>query len=117
MSSSTPPPGVDPIALAAEELRLTRLAQAAMPKRQQKAGKKAGKDNESKTVRCQLRITQDENQKLVRLKKQLARHGADTNRKQLVRAGLLLLSHLEGTDLKTAIRDVIAPEPTSREGE
>jgi hypothetical protein len=117
MSSSTSPPGVDPIAAAAEELRLTRLAQSAAPKRKQKAEKKAGKGNESKTVRCQLRLSQDESRKLVKLKKQLARHGADTSKEQLVRAGILLLSHLEGTDLKMAIRDVIAPEPTTREGE
>jgi hypothetical protein len=60
MSSSTPPPGVDPIAAAAEELRLTDSPRAAAPKRKQKAEKKAGKGNESKTVRCQLRLSQDE---------------------------------------------------------
>ena len=52
---------------------------------------------------------------LARLKKRLARRGIATRKQDLVRAGLLLLVHLDRTDLKAAIRDVIAPEPAPGE--
>jgi len=62
-----------------------------------------------------VRLTKNEYRELARLKKRLARHGVTTGKKELVRAGLLLLVHLDRTDLKAAIRDVIAPEPTTKE--
>lgn len=112
MSASATPPGDDPIAAATHALKLKRLAGKTGEKPDRKKGKKA-----ARTVRCQVRLTNSEFLKLSKLKKQLARKGLSASKEELVRAGLLLLVHLDRSELKTAIRDVIAPEPATEESE
>lgn len=68
-------------------------------------------------VRCEVRLTISEFLDLSRLKKQLARKGVSASKEELIRAGLLLLVHLDRSELKSAIRDVIAPEPATQESE
>ncbi len=112
MSASATLPGDDPIAAAAHELRLRRLAGKTAEKPTRKKGKQT-----AKTVRCKIRLTKSEFLELSKLKKQLARKGVSASKEELVRAGLLLLVHLDRSELKTAIRDVIAPEPATGENE
>lgn len=116
MSPAAPPSSVDAIIAAANELKLRRLAakaaETSVPKDGRK-GKKSDKEKKKKqvkTVRCSLQITPDEYRDLARLKKLLGKRGINTGKRQLIRAGLLLLAHLNPTDLKAAVRDVIAPE-------
>ncbi len=101
----------DAIVAATHELKRRRVvghaAKAAAP----------AKGKGFKTVRCRLRITKSEDKELSRLKKQLARKGIAARKDELIRAGLLLLVHLDPTNLRVAIRDVIAPEPATSENE
>lgn len=110
MSASATPPGDDPIAAATHALKLKRLAGKTGEMPDQKKGKKT-----ARTVRCKVRLTNSEFLKLSKLKKQLARKGVSASKEELVRAGLLLLVHLDRSELKTVIRDVIAPEPATEE--
>lgn len=64
----------------------------------------------SSVVRCRVRLPKGEWQRLTQLKRQLRRQGLPVKKSELVRAGLFLLVNIERSDLKTAIRDVIAPE-------
>lgn len=112
MSASATPPGDDPIAAATHALKLKRLA----GKTGEKPGRKKGRKT-ARMVRCEVRLTISEFLDLSRLKKQLARKGVSASKEELIRAGLLLLVHLDRSELKSAIRDVIAPEPATQESE
>ncbi|HMW54277.1 MAG: hypothetical protein NOF05_00235 [Candidatus Accumulibacter phosphatis] len=112
MSASATPPGDDPIAAATHALKLKRLA----GKTGEKPGRKKGRKT-ARMVRCEVRLTNSEFLDLSRLKKQLARKGVSASKEELIRAGLLLLVHLDRSELKSAIRDVIAPEPATQESE
>ena len=114
MSSSDHPSRADALRAAAHELKRRRTAEAAVDKPPGKIGKKA-KADKAATVRCTLRLPASEYQKLAKLRKRLAREGVRSNRAKLVRAGLTLLVGLQRSDLKAAIRDVIAPEPATDE--
>jgi hypothetical protein len=103
-------PGVDAIVAAAHELKRMRFIGKASEAPAQQAGKTKQSEALSR-VRCSVRLAASELKILARLKKRLARRGITTRKQDLVRAGLLLLVHLGRTDLKAAIRDVIAPEP------
>jgi len=110
MTLSATLPGDDAIDAAAHELKRRRFSGTAP----ESPAQQAGKTKQSKAlsgVRCNVRLTASELQMLARLKKRLARRGIATRKQDLVRAGLLLLVHLDRTDFKAAIRDVIAPEP------
>ncbi|HPU80428.1 hypothetical protein [Accumulibacter sp.] len=110
MSLSATLPDVDAIDAAAHELKLRRFSGTAS----ESPAQQNGKTKQSKAlsrVRCKVRLTASELQMLARLKKRLARRGIATRKQDLVRAGLLLLVHLDRADFKAAIRDVIAPEP------
>lgn len=108
MSSAAVLSNAEAILAAANELRLRRLAAAPSPVAVGKA-KKARKA--TKNIRCSLRLPESEYRQLVKLKKGLESRGVSASKGQLIRAGLLLLGHVELTDLKLAIRNVIAPEP------
>jgi len=114
MSLSAALPGVDVIDAAAHELKRRRFSGTASESPAQQASKTKQSQALSR-VRCNVRLTARELKMLARLKKRLARRGIATCKQDLVRAGLLLLVHLGRTDLKTAIRDVIAPEPAPGE--
>jgi hypothetical protein len=101
---------VDAIVAAEHELKRRRLGEDPALDAAEKAGRKT-----QKKVLCRVRLTKSEYRELARLKKRLARHGVTTSKKELVRAGLLLLVHIDRTDLKAAMRDVIAPEPKTKE--
>ncbi len=118
--SAPPPSSADAIKAAAHELKLRRTAETTARAPAGKARTKAEKmrkPGKPKTVRCKLRLAESEYRELGKLKKRLAREGVDTGKEQLVRAGLLLLAHLDASDLKAALRDVIAPEPATDESE
>jgi len=109
MSAAASVSSVDAIVAAAHELKLMRLAGSTAEQPTREAGKTTGK----KTVRCKLRLSKAESRALDKLRKQLSRHGIDAGTDELVRAGLRLLVYLDRSDLKAAIRDVIAPEPAT----
>ena len=109
MSSAATLSSAEAILAAAKELKLRRLAAMPPPEPIGKA-KKARKPN-NHDARCRLRIPHSEYRQLVKLKKRLAKRGLPSKKGQLVRAGLLLLGHVDLIDLKVAIRNVIAPEP------
>jgi hypothetical protein len=117
MSTPSPPSSADAIKAAAHELKRRRTAEATARAPAGKARTKAEKPKKPKSVRCKVRLAESEYRELGKLKKRLARQGVDTGKEQLVRAGLLLLAHLDASDLKTAIRDMIAPEPATDESE
>jgi hypothetical protein len=117
MSTPSPPSSADAIEAAAHELKRRRNAEATARALAGKARTKGDKPGKPKTVPCKVRLAESEYRELGKLKKRLARQGVDTGKEQLVRAGLLLLAHLDASDLKTAIRDVIAPEPETDESE
>jgi len=120
MSAPSPPSSADAIKAAAHELKLRRTAETTVRAPAGKAKtktEKPRKTRKAKTVRCSVRLAESEFRELGKLKKRLARQGVETGKEQLVRAGLLLLAHLDPSDLKTAIRDVIAPEPATDESE
>lgn len=107
MSSPAKPSSIDAIVAAAHELKIRGLAGVV---REAPAGKRRNKRKTSGTVSCKVQLTREECRKLAKLKKHLAKSGVSTGKQALVRAGLLLLVELDRTDLKSAIRDVIAPE-------
>jgi len=108
MSSAATLSSAEAILAAAKELKLRRLATMPPPEPLAKAKKER---KPTRTVRCSLRIPQSEYRQLIKLKKRLASRGIPSKKGQLVRAGLLLLGHVDLIDLKVAIRNVIAPEP------
>ncbi|WP_291987290.1 hypothetical protein [Candidatus Accumulibacter sp. ACC007] len=109
MSSAVSLSSAEAILAAATELKLRRLAAlppALVPPRKTKKVRKS-----ARSFRCSLRIPESEYRQLIKLKKRLARRGVSSKKGQLVRAGLLLLGHIDLIDLKVAIRNVIAPAP------
>ncbi|MEF8723772.1 MAG: hypothetical protein ABTR92_07920 [Candidatus Accumulibacter phosphatis] len=108
MSSAAPLSSAAAILAAAKELKLRRLAAMPPP---EPIGKVKKTRKPTHGVRCRLRIPHSEYRELVKLKKRLAKRGLPSKKGQLVRAGLLLLGHVDLIDLKVAIRNVIAPEP------
>ncbi|MBN8455370.1 hypothetical protein [Accumulibacter sp.] len=121
MSSSSKPVNADLIAAAAEELKRRRLsaAPAATPAPAKGKGNKASKTRKVKetTRNCKLRLPQQEYRQLRQLRQQLAAASIRASRQELVRAGLLLLVHLDRAELVLALRDMVAataaPERTA----
>ena len=111
MPSPAKPSSAEALSAAADELKRRRAVGTATetPK------PKPGKAKKVKTVRCSVRLPEGEYRELAKLRKRLGREGVSTKKGELVRAGLMLLVLLDRTDLKAAIRDVIAPEPATRQ--
>ncbi|MCB1942441.1 MAG: hypothetical protein KDI53_10455 [Candidatus Accumulibacter sp.] len=104
------------ILAAADQLRLKRLTAmlaakltAKAPKASIRKARKPRKLAGSKTVRRSLRIPKSEYRQLVALRKRLAREGVGTDKGQIVRAGVMLLAHLDLSELTAAIRAITAP--------
>ena len=127
MSSSSKPISADLIAAAADELKRRRLSVAATaapsptsagatPKAPKGGkGRKATKGKAAARSLCKLRLTQDEYRQLRQLKRQLAATGVSASRQELVRAGLLMLVHLDRAAFLLALRDVVAAEPVPQQ--
>ncbi len=114
MSSPAKRSNAEALSAAADELKRRRAAGTATETPKPKPGK-PGKAKKVKTVRCSVRLPEGEYRELAKLRKCLGREGVSTKKGKLVRAGLMLLVLLDRTDLKAAIRDVIAPEPATRQ--
>jgi len=104
------------ILAAADQLRLNRLTAmlaakltAKAPEASIRKARKPRKLAGSKTVRRSLRIPKSEYRQLVALRKRLAREGVGTDKGQIVRAGVMLLAHLDLSELTAAIRAITAP--------
>lgn len=117
MSSPAKPSSAEALSAAADELKRRRAAGTATETPPPKPGRpvETGKAKKVKTVRCSVRLPESEYRGLATLRKRLGREGVSTRKGELVRAGLMLLVVLDRTDLKAAIRDVIAPEPTTNQ--
>ena len=130
MSSSSKPISADLIAAAADELKRRRLSVAATaapsptsagaapeaPKAPKGSkGRKARKGKLAAGGSCKLRLTRDEYRQLRQLKRQLAAAGVSASRQELVRAGLLMLVHLDRAAFLLALRDVAAAEPVPQQ--
>ncbi|HRD89349.1 MAG TPA: hypothetical protein PK752_14000 [Accumulibacter sp.] len=127
MSSSSKLVSADLIAAAADELKRRRLSAAAAaapsptsagatPKAPKGGkGRKATKGKAAARSLCKLRLTQDEYRQLRQLKRQLAATGVSASRQELVRAGLLMLVHLDRAAFLLALRDVVAAEPVPQQ--
>lgn len=114
MSSPAKRSNAEALSAAAVELKRRRAAGTATETPPLKPGK-TGKTKKVKTVRCSVRLPEGEYRELAKLRKRLGREGVSTKKGELVRAGLMLLVLLDRTDLKAAIRDVIAPEPATHQ--
>lgn len=117
MSSPAKRSNAEALSAAAVELKRRRAAGTATETPPPKPGKpgKPGKAKKVKTVRCSVRLPEGEYRELAKIRKRLGREGVSTKKGELVRAGLMLLVLLDRTDLKAAIRDVIAPEPATHQ--
>ena len=111
MSSPAKRSNAEALRAAAVELKRRRAAGTAT----ETPPLKPGKAKKVKTVRCSVRLPEGEYRELAKLRKRLGREGVSTKKGELVRAGLMLLVLLDRTDLKAAIRDVIAPEPATHQ--
>lgn len=111
MSSPAKRSNAEALSAAAVELKRRRAAGTAT----ETPPPKPGKAKKVKTVRCSVRLPEGEYRELAKLRKRLGREGVSTKKGELVRAGLMLLVLLDRTDLKAAIRDVIAPEPATHQ--
>lgn len=114
MSSPAKRSNAEALSAAADELKRRRAAGTATETPPPKPGK-PGKAKKIKTVRCSVRLPEGEYRELAKLRKRLGREGVSTKKGELVRAGLMLLVLLDRTNLKAAIRDVIAPEPATHQ--
>lgn len=109
MSSSASAEHAAAIVAAAHELKRRRLAAGAKlaPPELAASEKKSGK---AKKVRLSLRLSASDYRRLAELKRELADWGFKTRKSDIVRASLLLLVNLDRTEIKVALRKLIAPE-------